>query len=115
MSTELEIRVKKCFVKLYRILIAKKITLHRTFKAFDISHAGSLTVDQFEKILLKMDAGFSRKEVEEVFDYVDTDKSKSVEFSELRSFYCKINGIPETLEDPDFHSSSKSHSHSHHE
>jgi hypothetical protein len=44
-----------------------------------------------------MDAGFTRKDVEEVFDYVDTDKSKSVEFSELRSFYCKINGIPETL------------------
>lgn len=60
-----------------------------------------------------MDVGFTRQEVEEVFDFIDLDQSKTIEFSELRSFYCKINGIPETLEDPDFQaSSSKSIEHS---
>jgi hypothetical protein len=41
----LEIRVKKCFARLYRILASKHITLYRTFEAYDITRSGNLTLD----------------------------------------------------------------------
>ena len=44
MSTELEIKVKKCFVKLYKILSSKKLTLYKTFSAYDTDKSGELTI-----------------------------------------------------------------------
>lgn len=31
---------------------------------------------------------------------MDIDSSKTIEFDELNSYYCKVNGIPESLELP---------------
>jgi len=33
-------KVKKCFIKLYRILTLKKLTLYRTFVAYDSDKSG---------------------------------------------------------------------------
>lgn len=129
MSSDLESRVKKCFEKLYRILKSKRITLYRTFQAYDQERRGLLTPAEFQRILLKLDPTFTNEETQAVFEFVDIDHSNTIEFEELRSVYCKINGIPETLEDPTFndshshehsehshskHSHSKHHEHSHH-
>jgi hypothetical protein len=40
MSNELENKVKKCFVKLYKILSTKKLTLYKTFCAYDTNKSG---------------------------------------------------------------------------
>jgi hypothetical protein len=44
MSSELEIKVKKCFIKLFKILYSKKLTLYKTFNAYDTDKSGELTV-----------------------------------------------------------------------
>jgi len=38
-------KVKKCFVKLYNILTMKKISLYRTFVAYDADKNGQLGID----------------------------------------------------------------------
>ena len=45
MNNELELKVKKCFVKLYRILTLKKLTLYRTFLAYDADRSGELGLE----------------------------------------------------------------------
>ena len=44
MSSELELKVKKCFIKLFKILYSKKLTLFKTFNAYDTDRSGELTV-----------------------------------------------------------------------
>lgn len=45
----------------------------------------------------RLDSTFSHDEIVSVFEYLDTDKSKTIEFDELSCYYCKVNGIPESL------------------
>lgn len=73
-------KVKKCFIKLYNILTMKKISLYRTFVAYDADKNGQLGVDQFEKILKRLDGSFTRDEIQAVFEFIDRDKSKTIEF-----------------------------------
>lgn len=47
MSNELEFKVKKCFIKLYKILSSKKLTLYKTFSAYDTDKSGELTIEEF--------------------------------------------------------------------
>ena len=48
----------------------------------------------------RLDSTFSEDEIQAIFEYIDTDRSKTVEFDELNNYYCKVNGIPESLELP---------------
>jgi hypothetical protein len=106
--SELEFKVKKCFVKLFKILSSKKLTLYKTFSAYDTDKSGELTINEFEKIIKRLDSSFKLEEIEAVFDFIDTDHSKTIEFDELNSYYCKVNAIPEILElPPDYHPKSK--------
>ncbi len=59
MSSELEIKVKKCFIKLYKILSSKKLTLYKTFNAYDADKSGRLTIEEFQKILKRLDSTFT--------------------------------------------------------
>ena len=67
MSSHLEIKVKKSFVKLYRILSSKKLTLYKTFSAYDTDKSGELTIEEFEKIMKRLDNTFTQDEVQSVF------------------------------------------------
>ena len=87
-------------MKLYNILTIKKISLYRTFVAYDADKSGKLAFEEFEKILKRLDSSFMREEVEAVFEFIDKDKSKTVEFDEFNSYYCKVNRIPEALDLP---------------
>lgn len=82
---------------MFKILSSKKLTLYKTFSAYDTDKSGELTIDEFEKIMKRLDSTFTHDEIVSVFDYLDTDKSKTIEFDELNSYYCKVNGIPESL------------------
>lgn len=78
MSSELEIKVKKCFVKLYKILSSKKLTLYKTFSAYDTDKSGELTIEEFEKIMKRLDNTFNQDEIQAVFEFIDTDHSKTI-------------------------------------
>jgi len=78
LDNELEVKVKKCFVKLYNILTIKKISLYRTFVAYDADKSGQLGIDEFEKILKRLDGSFTKDEIETIFEYIDRDKSKTI-------------------------------------
>jgi Ca2+-binding EF-hand superfamily protein len=78
LSSELELRVKKCFIKLYKIISNKKITLFKTFQAYDFEKKGDLTLDEFEKIMMRLDQSFTHEEVEAAFTFIDTDQSKTI-------------------------------------
>lgn len=56
----------------------------------------------------RLDNTFSGEEIRGVFEFIDVDHSKTIEFDELNSYYCKVNGIPETLElPPDYYQKAK--------
>jgi len=48
----------------------------------------------------RLDNTFTQDEIQAVFEFIDVDHSKTIEFDELNSYYCKVNGIPEALELP---------------
>ena len=39
-------------------------------------------------------------EIQAIFDLIDEDGSKTVEFDELNNYYCKVNGIPVNMHLP---------------
>lgn len=45
----------------------------------------------------RLDTSFNEQELIEVFNFIDTDQSKTINFEELNSYYCKVNGIPPSL------------------
>ena len=47
MSSELEAKVKKSFIKLNKILNAKKLSLYATYNAYDTDRNGKLTLGEF--------------------------------------------------------------------
>lgn len=76
--SELEYKVKKCFIKLFKILSSKKLTLYKTFSAYDTDKSGELTINEFEKIIKRLDSSFKEEEIQAVFDFIDTDRSKTI-------------------------------------
>lgn len=52
----------------------------------------------------RLDPTFQDSEISVIFDVIDQDKSKTVEFEELNYYYSKINGIPESVNlTPEYH------------
>lgn len=89
------------------ILNKRNATLYKVFKAYDRDDSGELSLDEFGKIMKRLDSSFTEDEIETIFEIVDTDKSKTIDFDELNSYYCKINGIPEALSLPPEYMSKK--------
>ena len=98
LSTDLEFKVRKSFLKLNKILTTKKLTLFATYNAYDTDRNGQLTIAQFERILKRLDTSFTQEQIATVFDFIDVDQSKYIDFDELNSYYCKVNGLSEILE-----------------
>lgn len=107
-TEELEYKIRKSFIKLFKILNDKKLTLYKTFKAYDEGKKGRLELKQFEKILLKLDANFTSKEMKILFELVDKDESNTIEFDQLNAYYCTLNGVPEIVDLPPEHYYAKS-------
>lgn len=83
MSSTLAEKAKKCFERLYRVLSYKKISLRRTFEAYDKERMGNLSFDCFKNMLGRLDPSFSEDDIHIIFDFIDTDHSKTIEFEEL--------------------------------
>lgn len=111
MSNDLDQKVKKCFVKLHKILTTKNLTLYQTFYAYDTDKNGDLTIVEFEKIMKRLDTSFSEDEIRTIFQIIDIDHSKTIEFDELNSYYCKVNGLAEGLTVPPEYFKSKNKGH----
>ena len=93
----LEDKVKKCFLKLNNILTTKNLTLLATYDAYDTDKNGSLTVGEFERMLKRLDTSFTEEEILRVFNHLDTNSSKAIEFEELDRYYCKVNDLAESF------------------
>lgn len=78
----------------------KNLSLYKVFVAYDGDKSGELDIREFGKILKRLDPAFTDDDIEIIFDLVDTDKSKKIDFNELNSYFCKINGVPETMHAP---------------
>ena len=50
-------------------------------------------------MISRLDPSFNEEDVHILFDYIDTDHSKSIEFDELNAYYCKVNGLPLTFDE----------------
>lgn len=70
------------------------MTLYKVFSAYDVDSSGELTIEEFEKIMKRLDNTFTHDEIQAVFEFIDVDHSKTIEFDELNSYYCKVNSIP---------------------
>ena len=78
MANELADKAKKSFERLYRVLSYKKISLKRTFEAYDKEGHGNLTFDCFKNMISRLDPTFTEDDVLSLFDYIDTDHSKTI-------------------------------------
>ena len=97
---EFEKKVRHCFNKLYQIISNKGLTLYKTFNAYDMDKSGELEIDEFQKIIKNLDPSFTVDEIKSIFELIDEDGSKTVEFDELNNYYCKVNGIPVNMHLP---------------
>ena len=59
MTNELEQKTRQCFVKLYKTLTHKNLTLYKIFLTYDVDRSGTLTLDEFAKILRRLDSSVS--------------------------------------------------------
>lgn len=64
------------------------------YNAYDGDKNGELSFPEFSKIIKRLDNSFTEDELEAVFELVDADGSKTIEFDELNSYYCKVIGLP---------------------
>ena len=56
---EFEKKVRNCFMKLNKIIEKKKLTLYKTFIAYDTDNTNVLTFAEFSKMLKKLDNSFT--------------------------------------------------------
>lgn len=59
MGNQLADKAKKSFERLYRVLSYKKISLKRTFEAYDKEGHGNLTFESFKNMIGRLDPTFS--------------------------------------------------------
>lgn len=78
---------------MHKILTNKGVNLSKTFVIYDRDNSGELTIDQFSKIMKKLDPSFSSEEIQAVFDLIDEDGSNSIKFQELNNYYCRVNEV----------------------
>ena len=54
-------------MKLYNILNLKQMTLYKVYLAYNRDRSGKLSIDDFGKMLLRLDSEFSQSEIQELF------------------------------------------------
>jgi len=59
-------------------LLKKKLDLFKVFLAYDGDKSGRLTLNEFSKILKKMDSSFSDNEISCIFGVIDQDNSNTI-------------------------------------
>ena len=59
MDVELEKKIRSCFNRLEPTLTKKNLNLFKVFLAYDGDKNGQLSIDEFSKIMKRLDASFS--------------------------------------------------------
>jgi len=54
-------------------------------------------------MIIRLDPSFTEDDIQTVFNAIDVDHSKSIEFEELNAYYCKVNGLPFNLDESETH------------
>lgn len=49
-------------------------------------------------MIARLDSSFTEDDIISIFDAIDIDHSKTIEFDELNAYYCKVNGLPFSLD-----------------
>jgi len=49
-------------------------------------------------MISRLDSTFTEDDIVSIFDAIDVDHSKTIEFDELNAYYCKVNGLPFSLD-----------------
>lgn len=49
-------------------------------------------------MIARLDSSFTEDDIISIFDVIDIDHSKTIEFDELNAYYCKVNGLPFSLD-----------------
>lgn len=101
MSNALAEKAKKLFERLYRLLSYKKISLKRTFEAYDKERQGNLSFECFKIMISRLDPSLNEEDIHIIFDVIDSDHSKTIEFEELNAYFCKVNGLPVNFDEAD--------------
>ncbi len=94
LSKQSQVKIKKCFERLYKIVQKHKLKLRKVFDDFDKKKIGKLTIDQFIYMMNKLDSSMPKDIILEAFNLIDEDKSNTIQFDEFNNYYCKINGVP---------------------
>lgn len=68
--------------------------MRTTFNAYDKDAMGSLTLENFKNMMARLDSKFTQTEIAAIFEVVDANHSKSIEFEELYAYFCKMNNMP---------------------
>ena len=99
LGQELEAKAKLCFTKLFKVLRYKKMPLRKLFNTYDKDGQGNMNFECFSKMISGLKQEISEVEMQALFDFIDIDGSKTIEFDEVYPYYCKVNGIPENLDE----------------
>jgi hypothetical protein len=83
-----------------RVVEDKQLLLFDVFNKFDKGKSGSLTREEFKRMLIRLSDDLNDEEINGAFDLIDSDNSNSVEFEELNNYFSKVNGIPEHMNRP---------------
>lgn len=55
---------------------------------------GNLSIENFKNMMARLDSKFTEKEIAAIFDVIDTNHSKTIEFDELIAYFCRMNNLP---------------------
>lgn len=56
----------------------KNLSLYKVFIAYDGDKNGQLSIEEFSKIMKRLDGSFSDDEISVIFETIDQDKSKTI-------------------------------------
>ena len=65
------------------IVIQKKINVLRLFKKYNLDDDGTLNLNEFSKLIKKVDPGLTNKEIEYAFRYFDSDGGAEISQQEF--------------------------------
>ena len=84
--TIFETKANKIGAKLGNIVKTKNVDVFKLFKSIDNNKNGKLEIDEFARLMSKIDETLKREEIEYIFNKVDNDHSNYIDFDEFQKW-----------------------------